>query len=183
MCPAFRDHYTPVGKTSRICSSRSDVTVHPHACGENYGRIARDCEHHGTPPRLWGKQRPCRCKGARHRYTPTPVGKTKTSHRICQPMPVHPHACGENATPTNLNNGINGTPPRLWGKQMLELLLVVGFTVHPHACGENVSVITLITDCGGTPPRLWGKRWVRGTTGSDNHGTPPRLWGKRQLRK
>src|SRR5690606_1544326 len=46
---------TRVGKTEALCRCSPAVTVHPHACGENPGTMARTNGPAGPSPRVWGK--------------------------------------------------------------------------------------------------------------------------------
>ena len=108
---------TPVGKTlpAESCNPPTTVhphaygenvnqfpqsarrqTVHPHACGENNWQRCVSENSDGSPPRLWGKRRPPRLRLLRRRFTPTPVGKTRTRDRVL--------------------TRLTGSPPRLWGK-------------------------------------------------------------------
>ena len=67
---------THVGKTYRQQQCRSELAVHPHACGEN-------CVFH-VYNHLIG------------RFIPTHVGKTPCKSCTGSMLTVHPHACGEN---------------------------------------------------------------------------------------
>ena len=91
------------------------------------------------------------------RFTPTRVGKTQTGRSLLTYQSVHPHACGENYTPSTPTICGAGSPPRVWGK--LDGATTIrsvwrftptrvgkteefvkdkaAFLVHPHACGEN----------------------------------------------
>ena len=95
------------------------------------------------------------CKNLR--FIPTRVGKTLSFCLLSFCPPVHPHACGENATNLSILISIFGSSPRVWGKRakrpvpLLRSRFIptrVGktwqigarmekFEVHPHACGEN----------------------------------------------
>jgi len=133
------ERFTPtrVGKTTMVVGGRRQDEVHPHACGENRrGRVPA---------------------GGRVRFTPTRVGKTRRGGRSSQGRTVHPHACGENVRTTPISARHAGSPPRVWGKLVLVVVVIsasrftptrVGKTgrrlvlriedeVHPHACGEN----------------------------------------------
>ena len=45
---------TPVGNTHNLHCSKSDKTVHPHACGEHLLSLHPSREAIGSSPRLWG---------------------------------------------------------------------------------------------------------------------------------
>ena len=93
-----------------------------------------------------------------------------------QRHPVHPHGCGEHASPT-LNSAANcGSSPRVWGtslnlacpgKTLRFIPTGVGNilrpvchrrlqTVHPHGCGEHLLCRTRLPRRAGSSPRVWG---------------------------
>ncbi len=92
--------------------------------------------------------------------------------------PVHPHACGENASRLLSSAAGVGSPPRVWGKLFLQsgalrsqrftptrvgktrmsISVLMGSAVHPHACGENAEGCGVLAEVDGSPPRVWGKR-------------------------
>ena len=91
------------------------------------------------------------------RFIPTLVGNTLDPVQEIDPIPVHPHACGEHCIAYTTNSELFGSSPRLWGTRCLQCPLcnmdrfiptLVGNTafaiaenvneaVHPHACGEH----------------------------------------------
>ena len=86
--------------------------------------------------------------------------------------------CGENTSTTSPLSREKGSPPRVRGKQAVEVMLIervritpacAGKTLiqlhrpravqdHPRVCGENL--LTLLFSCGtaGSPPRVRGKQ-------------------------
>ena len=70
--------------------------------------------------------------------------------------PVHPHACGDNASQMNSLAQAIGPPPRVWGQQCLYL-----------------TALRMV----GPPPRVWGQRWIARSVDQGN-GPPPRVWGQ-----
>ena len=171
--------------------------VHPHVCGENVAGSYSVRSVRGSPPRVWGKQDATEELDKIRRFTPTCVGKTNQGQTKEVVQVVHPHVCGENGIINTCPQSDNGSPPRVWGKQLC-----------PYRCGK----------AGGSPPRVWGKpdlitplaggRWFTPTcvgktpTSRSYHrcptvhphvcgenqfaesranlyqGSPPRVWGK-----
>ncbi len=164
--PSKRNLMVAIGSPPRLWGRRRDPrssprrqSVHPHACGDDFlpprepqpaGRftptpvwttsesVARLAISSGSPPRLWGRR--ALLRAAR------------------PPRPVHPHACGDDATFDPVSRVLFGSPPRLWGRHTLARLLNLGLhgspprlwgrrnraesiqiraTVHPHACGDD----------------------------------------------
>ena len=76
--------------------SLKEVSVHPHACGENGWNGSSLASTNGPPPRVWGKLKLLLSLSTYHRSTPTRVGKTSSSRACKSATAVHPHACGEN---------------------------------------------------------------------------------------
>ena len=138
-CFSFFSRSTPtrVGKTVRWWDRLRGISVHPHACGENFLRPYLRQSFSGPPPRVWGKRVGDGELRRGVRSTPTRVGKTIDRGGRNRHFTVHPHACGENAraewpgryrsrsTPTRVGK----TPNTMYPRRFAE--------VHPHACGEN----------------------------------------------
>ena len=74
----------------------------------------------GSPPRVWGKLILILDDADDARFTPTCVGKTWAIYRkACWAM-VHPHVCGENWDEVKQGISDAGSPPRVWGKLLLQ---------------------------------------------------------------
>jgi len=91
--------------------------------------------------------------------------------------PVHPHACGDDASRIRSNNASGGSPPRVWGRFAGDsgTRFCVRFTptrvgtirvaatsaaytpVHPHACGDDTVSPSRPRNQHGSPPRVWGR--------------------------
>ena len=52
--------------------------VHPHACGEYVLALAALAVGIGSPPRLWGIHAVLVDQAVTERFTPTPVGNTRS---------------------------------------------------------------------------------------------------------
>ncbi len=114
----------------------------------------------------------------RHRFIPTRVGNTTRSSPPTRRAPVHPHARGEhNGSQVGVGDG-NGSSPRAWGTQPIQIgdavfsrfiPTRVGNTpptgsraqaapVHPHARGEHRCGALPTCAKDGSSPRAWGTR-------------------------
>ena len=170
-------------------------SVHPHACGENGGVApVRDYDD-GSPPRVWGKLQGDKDLTGVERFTPTRVGKTGSSMVGMSVRPVHPHACGENVSHVVSQQLRRGSPPRVWGKPdlgrglfcadrftptrvgktFLSYFFPVFLLVHPHACGENGVARFRFAFGSGSPPRVWGKRRLQYCKPTQMRFTPTRV--------
>ena len=174
-----RKRFTPtgVGKTLLASNPENDLQVHPHRCGENSLSDLFSHFHEGSPPQVWGKL--CARQPALNsrRFTPTGVGKTRSSSMYADNSRVHPHRCGENARHIAKQSFPYGSPPQVWGKLVSHSSRAssarftptgVGKTVsaladgraaevHPHRCGENMRNAEARNSIGGSPPQVWGK--------------------------
>ena len=185
---ARRSTPTHVGTTIAAPLSFTPLSVHPHACGDNAGVAVRGGGSRGPPPRMWGQPRAPEAHFRSPRSTPTHVGTTGFSFSSYQAKPVHPHACGDNASSGLRTARKTGPPPRMWGQPprsgsryppLRSTPTHVGTTmgptrrtgrttVHPHACGDNR--VADVLGCGlfGPPPRMWGQLL-------EFHGNPERV--------
>ncbi len=180
VCRCGRDRFTPthVGNTQTSLGGGWVGTVHPHACGEYFGKSGNVFDGLGSPPRMWGILRHHLAHLVGHRFTPTHVGNTSLIIKALPAVTVHPHACGEYVLTICPLTISSGSPPRMWGirGQGSGMLALVRFTpthvgntcsglrllrataVHPHACGEYMLRAPLVTCYSGSPPRMWGIR-------------------------
>jgi len=108
---------TPVGKSVVQVVTVAAPTVHPHARGEIAVSGFAEPNTHGSPPRPWGNLRDQHLHARRHRFTPTPVGKSSSGSGACPLTPVHPHARGEILGEALADAAVGGSPPRPWGNR------------------------------------------------------------------
>src|SRR6266545_3814675 len=174
--PQLRFTPTRVGTTYDLKVGEELLTVHPHACGDDDSPHIWACLYYGSPPRVWGRQ------GSRHlrlppqRFTPTRVGTTQYTDISTATKSVHPHACGDDRMYPFVQELLNGSPPRVWGRRHLPAPLDTGNrftptrvgttnfiisrsddrTVHPHACGDDSKTAARQRLSYGSPPRVWG---------------------------
>ena len=108
--------------------------VHPHARGEDYGRrhlLLCEC---GSPPRTWGRLSPKPHLHSHSWFTPTHVGKTKTTGQEEGPTLVHPHARGEDIDVCSYTSSHLGSPPRTWGRHFRFLLFIRSLLIECLLC-------------------------------------------------
>ncbi len=89
---------TRVGTTARPGSQLGLSAVHPHACGDDMVNTCAPSSSAGSPPRVWGRRSNLSIKKLGMRFTPTRVGTTPISLPRRGVIPVHPHACGDDAS-------------------------------------------------------------------------------------
>ena len=195
----YNKRITPAhaGKTAPHRQAVLREADHPRACGENYssgvclgggcgspprmrGKLSGNqiiIASIGSPPRMRGKPKARQSASKSPRITPAHAGKTTVIYPTPQTPPDHPRACGENCPSEGLNGIYSGSPPRMRGKLLRQLLLRYGQRItpahagktgfyrqpvwkaadHPRACGENTQHgIRHSIQCG-SPPRMRGK--------------------------
>ena len=132
----------------------------------------------GSPPRVWGLQRPLRMVVAGRGITPTCVGTTVAQSAGCRRTWDLPHVCGDYRNISRHIVPYMGSPPRVWGLRLEQYvgLQVVGITPtcvgttcfpclfyppyrnHPHVCGDYRKSWRACPPRRGSPPRVWGLR-------------------------
>ena len=105
------------------------------------------------------------------------MGKTRQNGLLKGVVQKHPHGHGENFATPALENTVEETPPRAWGKPYTHHVWKrlgrntptgMGKTTrdtdsrktkgkHPHGHGENAISETMLSSNPETPPRAWGK--------------------------
>ena len=94
---------TRVGNTRFIPGGGSDLSVHPHACGEYVFYFGVVNKYPGSSPRVWGILVSIARRADRKRFIPTRVGNTRGSGCPLKSATVHPHACGEYTSSISLS--------------------------------------------------------------------------------
>ena len=180
--PNLRARITPAhaGKTIKEASLNPPSTDHPRACGENICTRLRPGSGTGSPPRMRGKPQWSSHTNSQARITPAHAGKTLSRSSRSLRLADHPRACGENSMQDSADATLNGSPPRMRGKQLNQCRhhksnritpahagktegksrIWRRLSDHPRACGENVPQYLRIHVGVGSPPRMRGKREV-----------------------
>ena len=132
-------------------------SVHPHARGEDVFVIDPIIQERGSPPRAWGRYERLTSLAAKHRFTPTRVGKMTPCRASSKRSPVHPHARGEDVKASiGIFLSCRFTPTRV-GKIRQPPTWPEWCTVHPHARGEDKMERKTAMGYAGSPPRAWGR--------------------------
>ena len=146
-------------------------------CGENRNGIWQPTKRIGSPPRVRGKQPFGIFKVKVRGITPACAGKTYKFHIIRFLVQDHPRVCGENHRMFSFIPLMEGSPPRVRGKQQrkckdsLEMgitpacagktrflyIAILGLEDHPRVCGENEIKRANTGSHVGSPPRVRGK--------------------------
>ena len=93
--PTYRFIPTCVGNAPDSIPCNSQLTVHPHVCGERYNVRAAIRGGNGSSPRVWGTLLGVCHNPAILRFIPTCVGNAFIFPLFTVQPTVHPHVCGE----------------------------------------------------------------------------------------
>ena len=124
-----------------------------------------------------GKDLPSVRLHQRRGITPAYAGKSKTSAVGCPGCRDHPRACGEKFNLKEMSKTLLGSPPRMRGigvvdvlvseplgitpacagKSLWSPLLLILAEDHPRVCGEKDLELYRIMTTKGSPPRVRGK--------------------------
>ncbi len=167
--------FTPtcVGTTVPCAPSSQRGAVHPHVRGDD-GKTCRTATcWSGSPPRAWGRHDRPHAHVRRERFTPTCVGTTTTSPAPSAPSPVHPHVRGDDVFARTSGRCMAGSPPRAWGRHVLQGRDRIWRRFTPTCVGTTCS--SSLDDgqnMSGSPPRAWGRLVVRRALGDRARFTP-----------
>ena len=130
-----------------------------------------------SPPRMRGKVGHSAPSPPTYRITPAYAGKSRCNLPSTAPWKDHPRVCGEKPLQSSVNCTMEGSPPRMRGKEPAptEWMCAVGITPayagksqspeyrcpsqgdHPRVCGEKQAAVALPQPVLGSPPRMRGK--------------------------
>ena len=165
------------GKTRRTCPWTSPRWIHPRVCGENTAMAVWSTLAADSSPRVRGKH-PHLVRVAHHgRFIPTCAGKTSTGRTRLRSWWIHPRVCGENARDVARTGNGRDSSPRVRGKHVgyLGVLVRGGFipacagkthtegawcphrSIHPRVCGENPNSSANACGAVDSSPRVRGK--------------------------
>ena len=180
----FEEGITPAHAGKRRCWAGCKLLVwdHPRVCGEKVPRLLALHSPLGSPPRMRGKEVGYSPFVLDLRITPAYAGKRTYEADPERWKQDHPCVCGEKSRPFPTRSSRTGSPPRMRGKVLQNLISqgIVGITPayagksiqsgegifsqwdHPRVCGEKTPDASSTTKSIGSPPRLRGKVFVDG---------------------
>ena len=146
-------------------------------CGEKVGSSPFHRESTGSPPRVRGKVAETGMPSAVTGITPACAGKSQSSALYVPPFKDHPRVCGEKYISLVMIRQIEGSPPRVRGKEFLPPgeRAVLGIT--PACAGKRTNFLHCF-GCFGDHPRVCGEKKPNITKPVQPQGSPPRVRGK-----
>ena len=103
------------GNRRTATSTWSSRAVHPRACGEQVVNGIKARLDAGSSPRMRGTARDAIRSRSGFRFIPAHAGNRRDPPCRSFPRPVHPRACGEQASPGRSCRGPIGSSPRMRG--------------------------------------------------------------------
>ena len=125
------------GKTADPEAKRLARTAHPRVCGENPNARSYSARLMGSSPRVRGKLREGDHAGLPARLIPACAGKTGWFIAPGLQPPAHPRVCGENEVGVKVTADLEGSSPRVRGKQPLRVVLVPRGGLIPARAGKT----------------------------------------------
>ena len=125
------------GKTYVIRVKLVCVQDHPRVCGENSGDTGFTRLTTGSPPRVRGKLPAQPRRSLPSRITPACAGKTAHCLGSSAASGDHPRVCGENTRKREKKIRPRGSPPRVRGKQRVNVEILVHDRITPACAGKT----------------------------------------------
>ena len=136
-----------------------------------------DINREGSPPRVRGKGVDVKRRSSDDGITPACAGKRGHLRGLLFLSQDHPRVCGEKILKVISVPYISGSPPRMRGKVLREVVHHAAERItpayagkrgsgslprscrrdHPRVCGEKISQTRRNLPLGGSPPRVRGK--------------------------
>ena len=165
------------GKRGSGFSLRHQSEDHPRVCGEKGHPFRIPTAPPGSPPRVRGKVFNKLANGEPARITPACAGKSRTAGRGRRHYRDHPRVCGEKSIPGHPHTSRMGSPPRVRGKGVKDLLTWLCIGITPACAGKRLGAGPLLYRCWDHP-RVCGEKVRRDAPAGGALGSPPRVRGK-----
>ena len=125
------------GQTTRVRYGRQAASDHPRACGANpcLVNVVSDCA--GSSPRMRGKLATRICRTANQRIIPAHAGQTMAEPGFLATITDHPRACGANLAGEDDMLYVEGSSPRMRGKQARPIQRARGLRIIPAHAGQT----------------------------------------------
>ena len=135
---AYVDRIIPAraGQTRTVQAGIVVRADHPRACGANFKLSFALTVTSGSSPRVRGKHHGLLSAHARRRIIPARAGQTNPRRPVHGQNPDHPRACGANWNYAPPSPRLNGSSPRVRGKQPLPQSRRGGFGSSPRVRGK-----------------------------------------------
>ena len=150
---ALRVGITPAyARKSKYCHFPTSLDWdYPRVCGEKVGAGLFQEAVLGSSPRMRGKEENAQGWQAVSRITPAYAGKSSQRSSATRSARDHPRVCGEKSVTLILLMVRVGSPPRMRGKEMMEIRAVIEEGITPAYAGKSAGCEDPHPQCGITP--------------------------------
>ena len=145
------------GQTLAFAKSSSAWPDHPRACGANWNNLVHGNYRNGSSPRMRGKLIERRERDHILRIIPAHAGQTRDSSAHVRRHADHPRACGANWVRASPALVVEGSSPRMRGKQFLPVGEVLHGRIIPAHAGQTKGGDPRAEAEYGSSPRMRGK--------------------------
>ena len=165
------------GKSASSASHERMVEDHPRICGEKGNVTLCELFGQGSPPRMRGKA--CGIQGSSppSGITPAYAGKRPAAHVRQELQQDHPRVCGEKTELLRRKQRLQGSPPRMRGKDVARLMMFSILGITPAYAGKRVPK-SAFSAAVKDHPRVCGEKRPEERTRQKSIGSPPRMRGK-----
>ena len=174
-CPGITPAYA--GKSSSDSTCVRTVSDHPRVCGEKPVAMHTRMTSAGSPPRMRGKGSMSHCVLSLYGITPAYAGKRSQFPSLWQAVRDHPRVCGEKTLPRIDRVVLQGSPPRMRGKDILQMISILHLRITPAYAGKSPAGAGYAYN-GRDHPRVCGEKQMERGAGRLWVGSPPRMRGK-----
>ena len=105
------------GKRNTLTALESTSGDHPRVCGEKIRFLFHLLQEMGSPPRMRGKALVLAAEKVKFGITPACAGKSRHQFLTANRLWDHPRVCGEKGFVNHDWKGLEGSPPRMRGKE------------------------------------------------------------------
>ena len=139
------------GKSKRIAPSSVLFGDHPRVCGEKLCAPPSLPKGRGSPPRMRGKVYFSRQFFSGHGITPAYAGKSRRQRQKLDLCRDHPRVCGEKLLCVLDTMHLQGSPPRMRGKEEDKMGCSRPLRITPAYAGKSIMPGTWLSSYGITP--------------------------------
>ena len=165
------------GKRSKSMTLRSLRGDHPRVCGEKRSRRHHLVAEQGSPPRMRGKVLFRSFIVQPFGITPAYAGKRSAASRPAAAARDHPRVCGEKQALLCTWMFLQGSPPRMRGKESHARRKRQAHGITPACAGKSWSN-ALPCSRREDHPRVCGEKFFAAYGAMPLSGSPPRMRGK-----
>ncbi len=127
------------GNIRKCVQDRSQTTVHPRRCGEQYPAFSIPSIQSGSSPQVRGTDSYYADIAFASRFIPAGAGNRSLYDPSSRMAAVHPRRCGEQKVYSRFGCSIIGSSPQVRGTELFAILQRMGDRFIPAGAGNRIS--------------------------------------------